>query len=120
MDEISSLSSLLTIQNIVGLGLIALVAYSWWNKVSSERTIASDFKDLIDNLQNQLTSLKGDLRNEREFRQKVEQEKNDALNQVGKLTLEVQSLGLQVQQLQQSIDELKTREQGLLEKLQAK
>ena len=56
MDEISSLSSLFTIQNIVGLGLIALVAYSWWNKVSSERTIASDFKDLIDNLQNQLKS----------------------------------------------------------------
>lgn len=116
MDE-TAIYTLITPQNLVGLGLIILGAYSWWSKLNTERTVGSDFKELIENLQGQLSDLKEDLRNEREFRQKAEQEKNEALSQVGSLTLEVQTLRTQVQQLQSSIDALKDREQVLMEKL---
>lgn len=116
MDE-TSLSGLLNPQTFVGLGLILMVAYSWWGKLNTERSIGADFKELIENLQGQLVDLKEDLKAEREARQKAELDKNEAMMKVGNLTAEVQGLKTQIQTLQDSIEELQSRETSLVNKL---
>lgn len=117
MDETTVVTGLLTPQTWVGLGLILLVAYSWWGKLNTERSIGADFKELIENLQGQLSDLKEDLKAEREARQKAELDKNDAMLKVGNLTAEVQGLKTQIQNLQNSIEQLQEREKGLLDKI---
>jgi hypothetical protein len=59
------LTNLLNAPTMVGLGLLMLAAYFWFTKITSERTVGSEFKELIGQLQSQITELHDQLKEER-------------------------------------------------------
>ena len=115
-----ALIALMQPQSFVGLGLILLGAYLWFSKVRNEGTVGSEFKELIEQLQSQIVELKDELKEERDARKIAESEKNEALPSVGSLTTEIKFLKEQIEQLQSSVDGLKSREEDLLKRFGAK
>jgi hypothetical protein len=84
------LTNLLNAPTMVGLGLLMLAAYFWFTKITSERTVGSEFKELIGQLQSQITELHDQLKEERVARAEAEKEKYDAIAQVGQLSAEIE------------------------------
>ena len=118
MEE--ALFALMSPQSFVGLGLIILGAYLWYTKMRNEGVVNSDFKDLIEQLQTQIVELKDELKEERDARKVAELEKNEALSSVGSLTTEIKFLKEQIEQLQNAVNGLKSREEELINKFSNK
>ena len=112
--------ALMTPQSLVGLGLILLGAYLWFTKIRNEGAVGSEFKELIEQLQSQIIELKDELKEERDARKSAESEKNEALSSVGSLTTEIKFLKEQIEQLQNAVNGLKSREEELINKFSNK
>ena len=114
-DFYSFLTQLLNAPTLVGLGLLMLAAYFWFTKITSERTVGSEFKELIGQLQSQITELHDQLKEERLARAEAEKEKYDAIAQVGQLSSEINILKQQITVLQQTVDQLRVQEEKIIQ-----
>lgn len=114
-DFYSFLTQLLNAPTLVGLGLLMLAAYFWFTKITSERTVGSEFKELIGQLQAQITELHDQLKEERLARAEAEKEKYDAIAQVGQLSSEINILKQQITVLQQTVDQLRVQEEKIIQ-----
>ena len=108
------LTNLLNAPTMVGLGLLMLAAYFWFTKITSERTVGSEFKELIGQLQSQITELHDQLKEERVSRAEAEKEKYDAIAQVGQLSAEIGNLKQQISFLQQTVDQMRVQEETII------
>ena len=108
------ISDLLNAPTLVGLGLLMLAAYLWFTKITSERIVGSEFKELIGQLQAQITELRDQLKIEREVREEAEKAKYDAIAQVGQLSAEISLLKQQIEFLQQTVDQLRVQEETII------
>ena len=108
------LTNLLNAPTLVGLGLLMLAAYFWFTKITSERTVGSEFKELIGQLQSQITELHDQLKEERVARAEAEKEKYDAIAQVGQLSAEIGNLKQQISFLQQTVDQMRVQEETII------
>ena len=108
------ITNLLNAPTLVGLGLLMLAAYLWFTKITSERTVGSEFKELIGQLQSQITELHDQLKEERVARAEAEKEKYDAIAQVGQLSAEISLLKQQIEFLQQTVEQMRKQEEQLL------
>ncbi len=108
------ISDLLNAPTLVGLGLLMLAAYLWFTKITSERTVGSEFKELIGQLQAQITELRDQLKIEREAREEAEKAKYDAIAQVGQLSAEISLLKQQIEFLQQTVEQMRKQEEQIL------
>lgn len=113
-DFYSFLTQLLNAPTLVGLGLLMLAAYFWFTKITSERTVGSEFKELIGQLQSQITELHDQLKEERVARAVAEKEKYDAIGEVGQLSSEIKILKQQITVLQQTVDQLRVQEETII------
>lgn len=113
-DFYSFLTQLLNAPTLVGLGLLMLAAYFWFTKITSERTVGSEFKELIGQLQSQITELHDQLKEERVARAVAEKEKYDAIGEVGQLSSEIKILKQQITVLQQTVDQLRIQEETII------
>lgn len=108
------LTNLLNAPTMVGLGLLMLAAYFWFTKITSERTVGSEFKELIGQLQSQITELHDQLKEERVARAEAEKEKYYAIAQVGQLSAEIGNLKQQISFLQQTVDQMRVQEETII------
>lgn len=108
------LTNLLNAPTMVGLGLLMLAAYFWFTKITSERTVGSEFKELIGQLQSQITELHDQLKEERVARADAEKAKYDAIYQVGQLSAEIGNLKQQISFLQQTVDQMRIQEETII------
>ena len=88
-----------------------------FRSVSQSRYFGADFKEVIDELKEQIGELRNQLKDEREAREKAENDKYDALKQVNVLTLEIGQLKQQVNLLQVTIEDLKKSEEILIDQI---
>ena len=109
------LTNLLNAPTMVGLGLLMLAAYFWFTKITSERTVGSEFKELIGQLQSQITELHDQLKEERVARAEAEKGKYDAIAQVGQLSAEIGNLKQQISFLQQTVDQMRVQEEKIIQ-----
>ena len=111
---VTLISQIITNPISYGFAFILIALYIWYSKLRNERSIGADFKDVIDELKEQIGELRNQLKDEREAREKAENDKYDALKQVNVLTLEIGQLKQQVNLLQVTIEDLKKSEEQLI------
>lgn len=111
---VTLISQIITNPTSYGFAFILIALYIWYSKLRNERSIGADFKEVIDELKEQISELRNQLKDEREAREKAENDKYDALQQVNVLTLEIGQLKQQVNLLQVTIEELKKSEEQLI------
>ena len=111
---VTLISQILTNPTSYGFAFILIALYIWYSKLRNERSIGADFKEVIDELKEQIGELRNQLKDEQEAREKAENDKYDALKQVNVLTLEIGQLKHQVNLLQVTIEDLKKSEEQLI------
>jgi len=111
---VTLISQIITNPTSYGFAFILIALYIWYSKLRNERSIGADFKEVIDELKEQIGELRNQLKDEREAREKAENDKYDALKQVNVLTLEIGQLKQQVNLLQVTIEDLKKAEEQLI------
>ena len=111
---VTLISQIITNPTSYGFAFILIALYIWYSKLRNERSIGADFKEVIDELKEQIGELRNQLKDEREAREKAENDKYDALKQVNILTLEIGQLKQQVNLLQVTIEDLKKSEEKLI------
>ena len=111
---VTLISQIITNPTSYGFAFILIALYIWYSKLRNERSIGADFKEVIDELKEQIGELRNQLKDEREAREKAENDKYDALKQVNVLTLEIGQLKQQVNLLQVTIEDLKKSEEQLI------
>lgn len=111
---VTLISQIITNPTSYGFAFILIALYIWYSKLRNERSIGADFKEVIDELKEQIGELRNQLKDEREAREKAENDKYDALKQVNILTLEIGQLKQQVNLLQVTIEDLKKSEEQLI------
>ena len=111
---VTLISQIITNPTSYGFAFILITLYIWYSKLRNERSIGADFKEVIDELKEQIGELRNQLKDEREAREKAENDKYDALKQVNVLTLEIGQLKQQVNLLQVTIEDLKKSEEQLI------
>ena len=111
---VTLISQIITNPTSYGFAFILIAFYIWYSKLRNERSIGADFKEVIDELKEQIGELRNQLKDEREAREKAENDKYDALKQVNVLTLEIGQLKQQVNLLQVTIEDLKKSEEQLI------
>lgn len=111
---VNLISQIITNPTSYGFAFILIALYIWYSKLRNERSIGADFKEVIDELKEQIGELRNQLKDEREAREKAENDKYDALKQVNVLTLEIGQLKQQVNLLQVTIEDLKKSEEQLI------
>ena len=111
---VNLISQIITNPTSYGFAFILIAFYIWYSKLRNERSIGADFKEVIDELKEQIGELRNQLKDEREAREKAENDKYDALKQVNVLTLEIGQLKQQVNLLQVTIEDLKKSEEQLI------
>lgn len=111
---VTLISQIITNPTSYGFAFILIALYIWYSKLRNERSIGADFKEVIDELKEQIGELRNQLKDEREAREKAENDKYDALQQVNVLTLEIGQLKQQVNLLQVTIEELKKSEEQFI------
>ena len=111
---VTLISQIITNPTSYGFAFILIALYVWYSKLRNERSIGADFKEVIDELKEQIGELRNQLKDEREAREKAENDKYDALKQVNVLTLEIGQLKQQVNLLQVTIEDLKKAEEQLI------
>lgn len=111
---VTLLSQIITNPTSYGFAFILVALYIWYSKLRNERSIGADFKEVIDELKEQIGELRNQLKDEREARERAENDKYDALKQVNVLTLEIGQLKQQVNLLQVTIEDLKRSEEQLI------
>ena len=114
---VTLISQILTNPTSYGFAFILIALYIWYSKLRNERSIGADFKEVIDELKEQIGELRNQLKDEREAREKAENDKYDALKQVNVLTLEIGQLKQQVNLLQVTIEDLKKAEELLIDQI---
>ena len=116
-DVVNLISQIITNPTSYGCAFILIALYIWYSKLRNERSIGADFKEVIDELKEQIGELRNQLKDEREAREKAENDKYDALKQVNILTLEIGQLKQQVNLLQVTIEDLKKSEELLIDQI---
>jgi len=111
---VTLISQIITNPTSYGFAFILIALYIWYSKLRNERSIGADFKEVIDELKEQIGELRNQLKDEREARERAENDKYDALKQVNVLTLEIGQLKQQVNLLQVTIEDLKKAEEQLI------
>ena len=111
---VTLISQIITNPTSYGFAFILIALYIWYSKLRNERSIGADFKEVIDELKEQIVELRNQLKDERDAREKAENDKYDALKQVNVLTLEIGQLKQQVNLLQVTIEDLKKSEEQLI------
>ena len=111
---VTLISQIITNPTSYGFAFILIALYIWYSKLRNERSIGADFKEVIDELKEQIGELRNQLKDEREARERAENDKYDALKQVNILTLEIGQLKQQVNLLQVTIEDLKKAEEQLI------
>lgn len=111
---VTLISQIITNPTSYGFAFILIALYIWYSKLRNERSIGADFKEVIDELKEQIGELRNQLKDEREARERAENDKYDALEQVNVLTLEIGQLKQQVNLLQVTIEDLKKSEEQLI------
>lgn len=111
---VTLINQIITNPTSYGFAFILIAFYIWYSKLRNERSIGADFKEVIDELKEQIGELRNQLKDEREAREKAENDKYDALKQVNVLTLEIGQLKQQVNLLQVTIEDLKKSEEQLI------
>lgn len=111
---VTLISQIITNPTSYGFAFILVALYIWYSKLRNERSIGADFKEVIDELKEQIGELRNQLKDEREARERAENDKYDALKQVNVLTLEIGQLKQQVNLLQVTIEDLKKSEEQLI------
>lgn len=111
---VTLISQIITNPTSYGFAFILIAFYIWYSKLRNERSIGADFKEVIDELKEQIGELRNQLKDEREARERAENDKYDALEQVNVLTLEIGQLKQQVNLLQVTIEDLKKSEEQLI------
>ena len=111
---VTLISQIITNPTSYGFAFILIALYIWYSKLRNERSIGADFKEVIDELKEQIGELRNQLKDGREAREKAENDKYDALKQVNVLTLEIGQLKQQVNLLQVTIEDLKKSEEQLI------
>ena len=111
---VTLISQIITNPTSYGFAFILIALYIWYSKLRNERSIGADFKEVIDELKEQIGELRNQLKDEREAREQAENDKYDALKQVNVLTLEIGQLKQQVNLLQVTIEDLKKSEEQLI------
>ena len=111
---VTLISQIITNPTSYGFAFILIALYIWYSKLRNERSIGADFKEVIDELKEQIGELRNQLKDEREARERAENDKYDALKQVNVLTLEIGQLKQQVNLLQVTIEDLKKSEEQLI------
>ena len=111
---VNLISQIITNPTSYGFAFILIAFYIWYSKLRNERSIGADFKEVIDELKEQIGELRNQLKDEREARERAENDKYDALKQVNVLTLEIGQLKQQVNLLQVTIEDLKKSEEQLI------
>ena len=111
---VNLISQIITNPTSYGFAFILIAFYIWYSKLRNERSIGADFKEVIDELKEQIGELRNQLKDEREARERAENDKYDALEQVNVLTLEIGQLKQQVNLLQVTIEDLKKSEEQLI------
>ena len=111
---VTLISQIITNPTSYGFAFILIALYIWYSKLRNERSIGADFKEVIDELKEQIGELRNQLKDEREAREKAENDKYDALKQVNVLTLEIGQLKQQVNLLQVTIEDLKKSEEQFI------
>ena len=114
---VTLISQIITNPTSYGFAFILIALYIWYSKLRNERSIGADFKEVIDELKEQIGELRNQLKDEREAREKAENDKYDALKQVNVLTLEIGQLKQQVNLLQVTIEDLKKAEELLIDQI---
>ena len=114
---VTLISQIITNPTSYGFAFILIALYIWYSKLRNERSIGADFKEVIDELKEQIGELRNQLKDEREARERAENDKYDALKQVNVLTLEIGQLKQQVNLLQVTIEDLKKSEEILIDQL---
>ena len=114
---VTLISQIITNPTSYGFAFILIALYIWYSKLRNERSIGADFKEVIDELKEQIGELRNQLKDEREAREKAENDKYDALKQVNVLTLEIGQLKQQVNLLQVTIEDLKKSEELLIDQI---
>lgn len=111
---VTLISQIITNPTSYGFAFILIALYIWYSKLRNERSIGADFKEVIDELKEQIGELRNQLKDEREARERAENDKYDALRQVNVLTLEIGQLKQQVNLLQVTIEDLKKSEEQFI------
>lgn len=111
---VTLISQIITNPTSYGFAFILIALYIWYSKLRNERSIGADFKEVIDELKEQIGELRNQLKDEREARERAENDKYDALKQVNVLTLEIGQLKQQVNLLQVTIEDLKKAEEQFI------
>ena len=111
---VTLISQIITNPTSYGFAFILVALYIWYSKLRNERSIGADFKEVIDELKEQIGELRNQLKDEREARERAENDKYDALKQVNALTLEIGQLKQQVNLLQVTIEDLKKAEEQFI------
>ena len=111
---VTLISQIITNPTSYGFAFILVALYIWYSKLRNERSIGADFKEVIDELKEQIGELRNQLKDEREARERAENDKYDALKQVNVLTLEIGQLKQQVNLLQVTIEDLKKSEEQFI------
>lgn len=111
---VTLISQIITNPTSYGFAFILIALYIWYSKLRNERSIGADFKEVIDELKEQIGELRNQLKDEREARERAENDKYDALKQVNVLTLEIGQLKQQVNLLQVTIEDLKKSEEQFI------
>ena len=111
---VTLISQIITNPTSYGFAFILIAFYIWYSKLRNERSIGADFKEVIDELKEQIGELRNQLKDERGARERAENDKYDALKQVNVLTLEIGQLKQQVNLLQVTIEDLKKAEEQLI------
>ena len=114
---VTLISQIITNPTSYGFAFILIALYIWYSKLRNERSIGADFKEVIDELKEQIGELRNQLKDEHEAREKAENDKYDALKQVNVLTLEIGQLKQQVNLLQVTIEDLKKSEEILIDQI---
>ena len=114
---VTLISQIITNPTSYGFAFILIALYIWYSKLRNERSIGADFKEVIDELKEQIGELRNQLKDEREAREKAENDKYDSLKQVNVLTLEIGQLKQQVNLLQVTIEDLKKSEELLIDQI---
>jgi len=114
---VTLISQIITNPTSYGFAFILIALYIWYSKLRNERSIGADFKEVIDELKEQIGELRNQRKDEREAREKAENDKYDALKQVNVLTLEIGQLKQQVNLLQVTIEDLKKSEELLIDQI---
>ena len=114
---VTLISQIITNPTSYGFAFILIALYIWYSKLRNERSIGADFKEVIDELKEQIGELRNQLKDEREARERAENDKYDALKQVNILTLEIGQLKQQVNLLQVTIEDLKKSEELLIDQI---